>query len=71
MAKTLTATDKVLSKLTDLRKTLRGEQREVLDKIVLSASFPVASEVEGHQMVSSGAAMKSCQLVNSAYIFKD
>ncbi len=71
MAQKLSAADKVLNKLSDLRKTMRREEREVLDQIVLSGSFPADAEVGGHQMVvGSGSTMKSCQLVEGHYVFK-
>ncbi len=72
MASKLSATDKVLNKLSDLRKTMRREEREVLDAIVLQAQFPADAEVGGHQMIAqTGSTMKSCQLVETRYIFKD
>ncbi len=57
--KQIKALDRLTAKLGSLRKTLRGDERDLLDSIVTSAVFQFeGDEVEAH-------AMKSAKLANA------
>ncbi len=59
-----TAGDKLLTKLSNLRKSLSKDQREILDAIVLgnAAAFAEGAEVEGHMAISKHDAASAAAL---------
>ncbi len=51
------ALNRLAKKLTSLRATLRKDERDLLDQVVLSATFTLGEEAEvaGHAALSAGA----------------
>ncbi len=55
--KQIKALDRLSTKLSSVRKTLRGDERDLLDRIVTSAVFEIeAGEVAAHAMKSAKVA---------------
>ena len=54
--------ERLVSKLTALRKTLRGEERKMLDQMVLAAQSEVTAHQAGVRKASAGTKVSDVQM---------